>query len=459
MKRVQIRIILLAAILCIGSLHLSAQTPSATDTLHITLDKALEIALSENPIIKIADKEVERTNYAKKEAIGNLVPSIAGSASYQRVVKDGTMFMPGPLVEMMTGAPAGSMPEVVAITSPSVNNYSAGVTLNAPLFSMGLYKNLQLADINIQVALEAARESKVALKNQVEKAYYAVLMAKNGYEVIAVSMKNAEDNFNDIKLMHQQGLVAEFDMISAEVKVGNIRPSYIQTKNNLLVADLQLKLLMGLPLDITLLVDGNLMDHKDDYKSDNALLSYNLDQNTDLRKLDLQSDVLKKQLQLQRTQRLPTLGGFFSYNYVAQERSFDIFHYKWYSTPTVGLSLNVPIFNGFTKRNKEKQIRIGIDQLQLQRDYRAESLNVEVRNALNVMQAAVEQIKADINSVSLAERAYQIAKTRYESGVGTVLEIDNAEVAYTQAKLNHNQAVYSYVVAKSDYIKLLGSSF
>lgn len=461
MKRIKKTITLLLTVLCVDVIGLSAQEmPKQADTLYVTLSKALEIALSENPTIKIADKEVERTSYAKKEAIGNLIPNVSGSVSYSRTLKDSPMFMSGSMMEMITGAPAGSLPEVASFRSSGLNNsYTAGATVSLPVFSMGLYRNIQLADINIQAALEQARESKVALKNQLEIAYYTALLAENSLDVMVSSMANAERNHQAIKLKYQEGVAAEFDMIRAEVQVGNIRPSYIQAKNNVLIADLQLKLLMGLPLDIVLVVEGNLLDYKSDFKEDEALYAYNLDRNTDLRKLGYQEQVLRKQLQLQKTQRMPTLGASFSYNLITQNNNFDVMNYLWYDLPTIGVSLNIPIFNGFTLKNKEKQIKTGISQLQLQREYVADGLNVQVRNAINAMHNAIEEIEANSSSVRLAEKAYSIAKTRYDSGVGTLLEMNDAETALTQAKLNYNGAIYSYLTAKSNYIKLLGNSF
>ena len=461
MRRIQKTATLLLAVLFMGGVSLKAQDVSTqADTLYITLEKALEIALSENPTIKIADKEVEKTNYAKKEAIGNLVPSVAGSVSFQRTLKDGATFMSGAMMEKFMGLPPGSLPEVSSFRSPGLNNaYSAGVSVTLPLFSMGLYKNLQLADINIQVALEASRESKVALKNQVEVAYYVALLAENSFDVMEVSMTNTENSYQNIKLKYEEGLVPEYDKISAEVQVNNIRPSYIQAKNNLLMADLQLKMLMGLPLDIVLVIEGDIEDYKDDYKKDEALYGYTLDGNTDMRRLDLQEQLLRKQLQLQKTQRMPTLGASFSYNFMTQNSNFDFMHYVWYDMPTIGLSLNIPIFNGFTLKNKEKQTKVSIKQLQLQRDYVESGLNVQVRSSLNAMINAVEEMQSNTSSVSLAEKAYSISKTRYDSGVGTLLEMNTAETALTQAKLNYNAAIYSYMTAKSDYIKLLGNSF
>ena len=465
MKQLQrIALLFFLSLLATGvSLKAQQDAPQQVDTLKITLSEALEIALSENPIIKIAEKEVERTNYAKSEAIGNLIPSVSGSVSYQRALKDSPMFMSGDMIGMFQpNLPPGTvLPDVVAQRMGGLkNSYSAGISATIPIFSMGLYKNLQLANLNIQVALESARESKVSLKNEVEKAYYAILLAQNSYEVVEMSFKSAEDNYENVRLKFEQGKVAEFDKLRAEVQVSNVRPSFLQAKNVLQIVHLQLKMLMGLPLDIELVIDENLADYEEVYKNENLMAQgYDLANNTDLRKLNLQEDVLRKQIELQNTQRLPSLGAQFNYNFITQNSNFDFAHYIWYDSPSIGISLSIPIFNGLTLRNKDRQLKAGLSQLQLQKEYRVSSLNLEVRNAINTMDNAAEQIEANASIISQAEKAYDITKTRYDSGMGTLLELNDTEVALTQARLNYNQAIYSYLVAKSDYIKILGNSY
>ncbi len=441
-------ITVLLAVLCTGGLSLKAQNAATTqaDTLYVTLNKALEIALSENPTIKIADQEIKRMNYAKSEAYGNLSPTVAFTGSFSRNLMDNTFII--------------SKEDGLLFTIPASNTINGGFSVNVPLFSMGIYKNIQLAEINIKSALEASRGSKIALKNEIEKAYYGILMAHSAYNVTDASLKNAEGSYNNIKLKYEEGRVAEFDMLRAEVQVSNIRPSFLQAKNSLQLAYLQLKMLMGIPVDVPLKVEGQINDYENDYKSHNQdVLNYSLANNSDLKMLTFQEQALQKQLQLQKTARMPYLGASFSYMFNTQDPSFNILHYTWFDTPTVGLTLNVPIFSGLVNRNKEKQISSGITQLQLQRQYQETGLNVNVRNAIITMENAIELIEASINSIRQAQKAYDISKTRYDSGMSTLVELNDAEVALTQSKLNHSQAIYSYLLAKSDYIKLLGNDF
>jgi len=184
--------------------------------------------------------------------------------------------------------------------------------------------------------------------------------------------------------------------------------------------------------------------------------------------LDIQSKLLQKQLQLQRTQRLPMLAGFGQYGYTGTGTKNTTLVFggmpiqveardDWYSNGLiVGLQLNVPIFNGFTNRMKERKIEISARTLQIQRGYIEDNLNVQVLAALNNMAKAVKQMEAANKGVKLAEKGYAISQERYHNGMSTMLELRSSSQALTQAKLAYSQAIADYLSAKADYEKVIG---
>lgn len=426
----------------------------AQDTLRVSLAEAVEIGVSENPIIKIAGKEVERMDYIKAQAKGDLLPTLAGSGNLSHNLKDPVSFFPKIFFDP-TADPNDLMPVKIGAT----NSLNAGLSLSIPIFAMGIYRNIELSNINIQLALEQVRQSKVALKNQIERAYFGMLMATEAYDVMERSMKSVEENYQNVALKFEQGKVAEFDKLRAEVQVSNTRPAYLQAKNTLQLAELQLKLFMGIDMAIVVIPKESLADYEDDYKTFDPLKGLNFENNPDLRQLDIQAKMLNKQLQLQRTARYPMLAASASYSYITQANDFKIGSFKWINLSSVGLSLQVPIFNGFINNQKDRQVKVGMKQLQLQREYKVNSLTVEGQNAINTMDNAIVQVESNKDVIRQAEKAYEISKTRYDSGMSTLLEFNDAEIAYTQAKLYYKQAVYTYLVAKSDYVMLIGNSF
>jgi outer membrane protein TolC len=289
----------------------------------------------------------------------------------------------------------------------------------------------------------------------VKKAFYTVLLAEESYNVLKKSYANAMNSLGSIKKQYERGLVAEYDFIRADVQARNVKPSVLQAENNLLMSYLTLKILLGIPADQNIKADGNLKQFSNDYEKFRPT-SLELGNNSDLKQADLRMEKLRKQLSMTKLQRLPSLNLIGSYTFLAQNDNFNMFHYYWVPTSSVGLQMSIPILNGSTNRFKEKQIELGIEQMQLQKQYLSRNLNAQATNAITTMRQAYEQIESNAVGVKQAEKGYNIAQIRYNTGSGTLLELNDAEVALTQSKLNYNSAIYSYLKAKIDYEKTLG---
>jgi outer membrane protein TolC len=217
-----------------------------------------------------------------------------------------------------------------------------------------------------------------------------------------------------------------------------------------------LKVLLGVDENIEILPIGNLTDYETDYLNFKPLAEVTLESNTNLRQLELQKTKLAKQYELLRTTRIPTLAAFGNYQIQSQANDFNFSDYEWVRTLSAGLQLQIPIFQGFAKRYKEQQVLVGIDQLKMQHDYLNRNLTLQMRNSVTNMMRAAEQISSSKVGIEQAERGYSIAQTRYNTGSGTILELNDAEVSLTQAKLNYNQALYDYLKAKVEFESIIG---
>ncbi|MBC7124522.1 MAG: TolC family protein, partial [Bacteroidales bacterium] len=145
--------------------------------------------------------------------------------------------------------------------------------------------------------------------------------------------------------------------------------------------------------------------------------------------------------------------------YQTQANDYKFSDYRWVPTSLIGLQLNVPIFNGFSVRKQLNQVRISQQQLDLQAQFTHNNLIVQIQNAMNAVNAAVKKVNSAKGNVELAQKGYSIAQTRYNTGQATLLELNDAENAMMQAKLNLIQAQMEYLVAKTDYEKIIGGSF
>lgn len=424
-----------------------AQAPESSQTLELDLETALSIAHDNNPTIKIAELEIERVDYAKRETLGNLLPSLSASGQYTNNIMKSVMFMPESFSAMMGGQ------KYMEIGYK--NSYTATVSAALPIVNFALWEQIKSKQNEIDIIIEKSRASKIDMTKQVKDAYFAVLLAKNSLNVLERSINNAKETLKTTKTSYEQGMVSEYDYIRAQVQVNNLNPTYISAKNGLDLAILQLKMILSLPTNQEISLKENLEDFS------NKVTEINLNENTaeynsDLRQLDLNIVSLQNSLRLVNSQHLPSLSAFGQYSYLTQAEDYNFADYNWVGSAAVGLQLNIPIFNGRTVVNKAKQIKISLQELQLQKEYLKEGIDLQIQAAINSMNAAKEQLEANKDAIKQAERGYEIAKVRYQTGAGTILELNDSELSMTQANLTYQQSLYDYLIAQTNLEKVLG---
>ena len=434
-------------------------TVKAQDVLKLDLEKALEIALSENPTVKVADKEIEKKKYAQKGTYAALFPQINFTADYTRTLKKQVMYMDGFDMGGGSDEPTPGMEGIDMSKGIEVgrdNNWTTGFNLSMPLVNATLWKSLSISALDVELSIEQARSSTISMVNQVKKSFYAVLLANDSYRVFKESYDNAMENYLDIKKKYDQGTVAEYDLIRADVTVKNSEPNMLQAENSLTLAKWQLKALLGMDLEMAIDCEGELADFESVLFADYMATDTTLAGNTDLKQIDLQMQQLKKTLTMQKFDYLPTLSLTGMYQWNAMNNDFKFKNYNWTPYSIVGVSLTVPIFSGGSKYHKIKQTQVSMHQMDLQRDDTKRNLQLAIKQYLDNMKTCVKQFDAAQKGVEQANKGYKIAQKRYDTGAGTLLEMNDAELALTQAKLNLNQSIYNYMVAKSDMEKVLG---
>lgn len=456
---------------------LPAQT-QPTQTLVLDLKTAIGIALNENPTIKVADMEIEKKDYSKKETIAGLFPRIDGSVSYSRTIEKQTMYMDTEAFDMSAMFapiyntigqlhPEFQVPQLGGGSSSSGetgmkvgtdNTYSMGLSASLPIIAPQLWKSVQLSSADIEQAVESARSSRLSMVNQVEKAYYNLLLAQNSYEVIKMSYDNAVLNAQDYKHKFEQGTASEYDVLRAEVQVRNLEPTLLQTENSVKLIKLQLKVLMGVDMALEITSTDRLEDYEASMYEETMNIDTSLEQNTDLRQLDLQTAYLKKAVDVQRMAWFPTLSATANYNWISMSDGGMFSDFRWSPYSSIGLSLSLPIFQGGARHFRIKQAKSNVLQLGLQRDNLLNTLSMQVQMSMDNIQKSVKQIASNKEGVRQAEKAYAIMQKSFEIGSATFIELNDADLALTNSRLSYNQAIYDFLAAKSDLQLLLGNT-
>jgi len=422
-----------------------------TDTTTLSLDDAIRIALSESPTVKVADKEIQRVDYAQKAAWYGILPSLSASAQGSKYLAPATMNIAGMVIKLST--------DYIA---------NAQLNLGLPLFAPGLWKSIQMTKLDMQLAVEKAHASKLGLRNQVTKAYYNVLLAQDSYKTLQQGYSLAEESYKQAQKRFEAGISAEYDAISAKVQMQNLQPNLLLTENAIEQAKMYLKILMGVDASMPMAIIGSLAEYESGIMDNNSLQLLSASENSNIKQLDIQKMQLNKALQMQQTLRMPTLAAFgnFTYEGTSNKAGENPFTHQptpasssWYSKGLIaGLQLSVPLSAIFTNTAAEKQTKIQIEELEIQRDYLKNSIDEQVRVAQNSMDVAAKQIQAAKDNETLAQKGYNISSKRYETGMGTILELQNAALQVTQTQLAHRQAVANYLSAKADLELLIGKT-
>ena len=443
LKRLTGKKMLLTAMALCAFGFAKAQTEQTTqNTLTLTLDKALEIALDENPTIKVAAEEIALKKVASKEAWQSLLPEASLNGSLDHTIKAAEMKLNDMSFKM---------------GQDGTNTANAGLSINLPLFAPAVYRAMSMTKTDIELAVEKSRASELDLINQVTKAYYQLMLAQDSYEVLQGSYKLAEDNFNVVNAKYQQGAVSEFDKISAEVQMRSIKPNVISAANAVTLAKLQLKVLMGITADVDIKTDDNLTNYESMlFANQLKEEDMSLDNNTTMKQFELNMKLLEKNVKSLRTNFIPTLSMSFSYQYQSlYNPNINFFDYTWSNSSSLMFNLSIPLYRA-SNFTKVKSARIQMRQLDWNRIDTERKLNMQVVSYRNNMTASSEQVVSNKENVMQAEKAVQIAGKRYEVGKGTVLELNSSQVSLTQAQLTYNQSIYDYLVAKADLDQVLG---
>ena len=437
--------ILLLGMFALASSALNAQTTAVSDTMMLSVDDCVKIALNENPTIKIADMEITRVDYSKKETIGQLFPNVSFSAAYSRTLAKQTMYM-------------NNGGQTMAIKMGRDNTHNTGFNASMPLISVALWKSIKLSDNQILQNIEASRTSRISLINQVKNAYYALLLAYDSYDVLVENHATAKVNADIYEKKFKNGTASEFDVLRSSVAVKNIEPSIIEAQNSIRSLELQLKVLMGMDVNQGIKPNTSLSDFKSTMYADVMTMNSDLSMNADLRKLDLQTDYLKKAIDVQKASWLPTLSATIGYNWYSMSDGSPFKNFTWSPNSSVGLSLSWTLFNGGQRYYKQKQAELSYKEMAWQRDNLSRTLEMQRQIQLDNIQKNVKQIETCTASVEQAVKANQIQEKSFKIGASTYLDLRDSEDALMSSKLAYYQAIYNYLVAKSDLELLLGNA-
>lgn len=422
---------------------------SADAPVVITLEQALKIGLSESVSVKVADMEIERTGFAKKGSYAALFPQIDLTGSYQRTIKKQAMFMS-----------MGEGQEPMKIEVGMFNTLNASASVAMPLVSAQLWKSIRISGMDVELAVEKARSSRLDLVTQVKNAYFSTLLAKEAFEVYKQVYENAEQNLAETQKKYDAQKASEMDLVRAKTTVANAVPNVYNAESSVILALWQLKAVLGVDLEMNLDIAGRLSDYASHMLYDiNENGEASLENNTTMKQLAIQAEMLAETVKLQKYANLPTLAASFNFSYMSMANDVAFSEFPWIPYSTAGLSLSIPIFAGGKRYQQIRQAKNQYEQVKLQTENTERQLKIAIRQSISSMETSMKSYYAAQDAVASAQKGYDITEASYKVGRSTLIELNDAQLALTQSRLAESQAIYNFLTAKAQLEQTLGKDF
>jgi outer membrane protein TolC len=437
MKKIKTAFMVFLLILC------AVKISFPQEKMTLTLEESIRLALSQNPYHLAAAERVETAKAQVREAAANFFPTLNAQGLHTLDEKIFELEFPNPI----TGQPE-------RVSMDFTRDYQFALSLSLPLFTSGrLTFGFKQAKYNLQSNEEAERQSEHITIFNAKSAFFGYLLARDFVKVAEESVELAEKLFKNIESLYKVGMSSKFDLLRSEVRVANLKPQLIRARNNLKIAELNLKTLLGLDLSLPVEIKGELTYELFEPELETCIAEA-LSNRPELSQLMYQRKMAGEMLKLARSSNLPSLALSGTYNFWAHQFNFN--KDTWQNFYAVNLVLTLPLFNGFTTSARVAQSKAMIRELEFTNKGFEDRVKFEVRQALLRLGEAKESLISQEKNVEQAEESVRIAELNFAEGMITTLDVGTAQAALTNAKSNYSQALYDYVLSLAQLDKAMG---
>jgi outer membrane protein TolC len=435
-------------VLTVSALILILCTVAAAQR-ELTLDDAVALGLQNDEEYLIATEELERASGQIREAWAGALPRVDFTGRYTRNLEIQENF-----IEFEDSDTA----QTVKTRFGRDHNYSLGLTLTQPLYLGGKVGGaLKIAKYYSGFAKQRLAQAEHDLVYEIKEAFFGAKLAGDVVAVYEDAVDAAELNFENVKKLLDQGMASEFDLLRAEVELANLRPDLIEAKNNSEIAEINLKNRLGIPAeqDVILAYEFSTDDLIEELDLESGL-AHALKEHPAIAQQEYAVKSYDKAIGITKADRMPQLVLQSSFDYISQTNTLSPQSDSWTKSWSASLVLSFPIFEGRAVSGRVLQAKADYNQARFTARQVEENVLLAVRSAHASWEKAVESLRSQERTIAQAEEGLRIANLRYENGVGTQLEVLNAQTANTRARVNYINAVYSYDLAVAGFLRAAG---
>ncbi|MGV3587752.1 MAG: TolC family protein [Adhaeribacter sp.] len=416
----------------------------------LTLQEAIKFALSNNENIKKAALDEQSAEYKIKETKGSGLPQVSGTGQLNTFPALATQLLPGEL--------AGQPGTLIPVQFGTKYNVSGGLELQQLLFSKSFFVGLEAANTTRELYALRKQLSEEQIIYNVGSAYLQLLQTKEQFNTIDANTKRLEQLEKILTLQYKNDVATKVQVNRVTVSKTNLEnqrqtltAAYDQQKN-------ALKFFMGLPMnqDIQLADSANVLDEAVPVQDDaNTILADRID----FKLLTTQKSLYKLNVKNIQSRYYPSLSGFGNFSTNAQRNEFNFFdgQQPWFKAVTLGIRLNIPIFDGFQRRNQMRQAQIEVDKVDQDIQLLTRNTQMELLNANTQMKTSLSSIRAQERNVELAQEVYRNTNELYKEGLSPLTELLDTEVSLREAQTNLNNERLKYQLAQLTYLQAKGN--
>lgn len=411
----------------------------------MTLKDSIGVALKNNPSVVASGKNVDAADAKYWQAVGAFLPTVKLQGGYgQTYSQPYTMqFSLNNITQDVT---------VGIDQTADTKNWQASLT--QPVFVAALVPGATLARKNLDVARESLRKTVLDTSFNVTQSYFGVIKASRMEKLAEESLTMAQSHLDQVREMLSAGVVTRADLLRSEVQVAQAEVGLTRAKNGLEIAKDAFNNSLGNDLEQPVALDETgftgTVSSLPEYRS---LLALALDNRPDWKQYQLSIGMSEDNLKIAQSNLLPSI--MINANKTESFTDYHMFNTDINSwTITGGASWT--LFDGLTTENKIKEAAASLDSQKATEDQVRNGIALEVRDAFLNLNSALETIGSTKKAVDSAEEGYKVSTQRYNSGVGTNLEVLDAQVALTQAKNDFLQSIFDVETAKAKIDQVVG---
>ncbi|MEO8112496.1 MAG: TolC family protein [Ginsengibacter sp.] len=468
MKTKNVAAVISSFLLCSISLISVAQTDTTSHLNAFSAQQAVDYALQNAVQVKNALIDIKIQRQQNKEITASAFPQITGSGSvtynpnvsvqtFPNFIAAGTYgVLVANNVKDGSGNTIVSPSDFGVINAAFGSKYSVngGVDLNQILFDGQVFAGLLARKAAIKNAEITADVTKEQIKTNVYKIYYQLAVGKRQIATLDTNIANYEKLLHDTRIIYENGFAEKLDVDKVQVQLSNLQTQKLKTQNQLDAGLAGLKFLMNMPQKDELILTDTLSD--EEVKSNILDQDYNYEDRKEYQLLENSVDLLKYNVKRYQLSKLPTLSLAANYSKSAQRQQFDFFKGPYFTSSFIALRLNVPIFDGGAKNARIAQARFNVMKTENNLDNLKESIDNDVTQARINMKSAMLTLDNQKRNIELAQQVYNTTKLKYEQGLGSNQEINQAQTDLVTAQNNYYGSLYDAINAKIDFQRAAG---